>query len=181
MAHRAPRHEGEEWDPSDQSSKQASRATATVPLRRYLRLEGLRSGAPDLILGCVTDSGSLAGKVSTSSRSSWFCRSLPEVSCFGFLSALAVAFAVMVRSYASAARQGTNAIGSRSLRRCRIVVFGFPGTGHSARMLPLRSAVPFKAKTACGALSLHANLLLNHHGNRRAVESTLAAARRSAI
>ena len=74
------------------------RALASVPFRRYLRLEGLRSGAPDLILGCVTDGGSLAGKVSASSRSSWFCWSLREVSCFGFLSALVFAFGVMVRS-----------------------------------------------------------------------------------
>src|ERR1700732_994647 len=124
---------------------------ATVPFRRHLWLEGLRSGAPDLILGCVTDGGSLAGKVSASSRSSWFCLSLPEVSCFGFLSVLVIVFVVMVCSYDSAARQGTNAIGNRSLRRCRIVVFGFPGTGHSARMLTLRSAVPFMAKTARGA------------------------------
>lgn len=153
MARRAPRHEGEECDPSDQSSKQASRAPETVPLRRYLRLKGLRSGAPDLILGCVTDSGSLAGKVSASSRSSWFCRSLPEVSCFGFLSALAFAFAfgVMVRSFEAAGRQGTNVFGNRSLRRCRLFVFGFPGTGHSARTLALGLAVPFKASSASAA------------------------------
>jgi hypothetical protein len=61
MAFRAPRHEGEECDPSDQSSKQASHAPATVPICRYLRLEGLRPGAPDLTLGCVTEGGSLAG------------------------------------------------------------------------------------------------------------------------
>jgi hypothetical protein len=90
----------------------------------YLRLEGLRPGAPDLTLGCVTEGGSLAGKLSassrSSSRSSGVC-SLPKFSCFsffsvlGFLSDLAFAFAIMVRSFEAGGRQGTNPTGDRSV------------------------------------------------------------------
>ena len=155
MAYRVPRHEGEEWDPSDQSSKQARRAMATVPFRRHLWLEGLRSGAPNLILGCVTDGGSLAGKVSASSRSSWFCWSLREVSCFGFLSVLVIVFVVMVRSYDSAARQGTNAIGNRSLRRCHLFFFGFPGTGQDAHAGDRRSILRLAPPAALALKSVH--------------------------
>lgn len=108
----------------------------------YLRLEDLRPGPPDLTLGCVTEGGSLAGKLSassrSSSRSSCLFSSVAGLARFGlsrvsgFLSDLVFTFAVMVRSFQAAGRQGTNAIVNRSIGRCRIVVFGFGQDVHAA-------------------------------------------------
>src|ERR1700730_11952629 len=134
MANRAPK------------SNLASRAPATVTFRRYLRLDDLRSGAPDLILGCVTEGGSLAGKLSASSRSSCFCLSLSEFSCFGFLSALVFAFAVMVLSL--------EAVGRATKERTRLATV--PSAAHAGRMLTLGFAVPLKAGSASGTSAFKA-------------------------
>src|SRR2546423_13656639 len=86
------------WDAVLPVNKQA--ALRQLPFRRSAGR--LTFGSAGLTLGCVTEGGSLAGKLSASSRSSCFCLSLTEFSCFGFLSVLVFAFAVMVRSFEAA-------------------------------------------------------------------------------
>jgi hypothetical protein len=86
---------------------------------------------------------------------------LSEFSCFGFLSALVFAFAVMVLSL--------EAVGRATKERTRLatVPSAASGTGHAARMLTLGFAVPLKAGSASGTSAFKASSHLIYTGKGR--------------